>query len=80
MESIIEFQELSTPTQVKCNKYKQKIIIEMLLKYSQLTKSDFASLLGISVPTLQGVSNNNEFLQGKPASNLIQVLFIFLGA
>ncbi|AHE66200.1 hypothetical protein [Legionella oakridgensis] len=78
MECIIEFQKPLVRYEFSC-RTKQKILLEVLLKYSKLNLIDLALMLDISIATLLNAYKGKEFLQGKPAINLVHLLFIFFG-
>jgi len=78
MRSIIEFSKPSIRFEFFCRCDKQKILIEMLLKYSELNLAGLASILNISIGLLQDVYVGADILRGKPADHLLQLFLIFL--
>lgn len=78
MSCIIEFKEPAVKFEFVCQYNKQKILLEMLLKYSQLNYSDLSCLLNTSILKLKSVYNGIEFLEAKISRNLIYLLFLFL--
>lgn len=79
MGCIIEFQEPSVRINFRCNNMKQKIYLEILLKYSPLDITNISSILNIPKSKLYRVYLGKELLEGKVANNLACLLCIFLG-
>jgi hypothetical protein len=78
MECMIEFKDLSTKLKFLCSKYKQKLIVDILIRHNQIQLKDLAALIGISTTLLTNVYTGDTFLDGKAAANLNYLLFIFL--
>ena len=58
---------------------KQRILVDMLLKYGDLTISDLASALDITVSELQDIHDGNHYLVGEQANDLAQLFLSFFG-
>ena len=76
MRCIVEFTEPFIRFDFEPNKQKQKILIDVLLKYSQLDLATLASTLEVSLKTLSDVHNGIAFLQEVPAKCLAQLFLI----
>ncbi len=79
MDCIIEFQNPRMRLNFRCKEQHQKIIVETLLKFSKLSIADLSSLLNISKKILHEVCIGKTFLKDSSSSNLIYLLFLFLG-
>jgi hypothetical protein len=74
---MIELSEPLIRFKFEPNKYKQKMLIDILLNYSKLDLAALASTLEISSTILSNVHMGNAFLPENPAKYLAQ-LFIIL--
>jgi hypothetical protein len=58
---------------------KQKILIDVLTKHSEMDINELASVLNVSVKRLQDICEGYGFLVGEQADSLAQLFLIFLG-
>lgn len=77
MGCIVEFNEPFIRFEFDRNKYKQKMLIDVLLNYSKLDLATLASTLEVSVKTLNDVLIGRAFLPEIPATSLAQLFLIF---
>lgn len=78
MGCIIEFSKPFVRFEFTYKKHKQRIFIEMLLKYSQLNIASLATSLDVSVNTLKSVCSDSAFLDDKPAKKLAHLFILFV--
>ena len=79
MSCTIEFPESSVEIDFCSNGNNQKILIDVLTKYSEMDFNKLASILGVSVRKLKKSHEGKSFLIGKPADSLAQLFLIFIG-
>ena len=81
MGCIMEFTEAESLVQIEfCSDgNKQKILIDVLIKYSGMDMSELASVLGVSVKKLRNIYDGKSFLVGKSADSLAQLFLRFFG-
>lgn len=63
----------------KCNKTKQKHLIEILLTYSKLDLKTLASSLDVTISFLIGVVTGTCFLEMSKARQLAELFLLFFG-
>ncbi|HAF87536.1 MAG: hypothetical protein CMF38_01410 [Legionellaceae bacterium] len=80
MGCVIKFNESAIPHTFECTGYKQKIIIELLVTYSNYSKSALAEVLDVSIAELEDVLEGKTFLAPKEADDLAQLFLIFFGS
>ncbi len=78
MGCIIEFSKPFVRFEFTYKKYKQRIFIEILLKYSQLHIANLATLLDVPVNTLKSVYSGSAFLDDNPAKKLAHLFILFV--
>lgn len=76
MRCIVEFSEPFIRFEFDRNKYKQKMLIDVLLNYSKLDLATLASTLEVSIKTLNDVLIGTAFLPEVPARCLAQLFLI----
>ena len=76
MGCIVEFSEPLTRFYFCHNKHMQKMWIDALLKYGVLDINDLASVLDVSLSTLQNVYRGNDFFDTTSAEKLAQLFLI----
>lgn len=79
MKCTLEFSEPLIRIDFYCKENKQKILIDMLLRYSRQHIDGLAELLDISVKILQDVQSGTNFLNENTARKLTQLFLIFIG-
>ncbi|KTD19536.1 Uncharacterised protein [Legionella lansingensis] len=57
---------------------KQKIIIDVLTKHSEMDINKLALALGVSVKKLRNICDGKNFLVGEQADSLLQLFLMFL--
>lgn len=62
-----------------CEGKKQKILVDILLKYSDMDINELAFALDVSVSKILDICNESSFLMGKQADDLSQLFIIFFG-
>lgn len=77
MGCIVEFSEPFVRFHFSQNQYKQKMLIDALLKYSQLDIDALASIIEVSTDTLSRVHLGEAFLSSAAAEELGK-LFLLL--
>lgn len=80
MSCIVEFTDPSDRFEFSIKKHKQKYLINILLKYGQLSLFDLASILDISASTLIEVHHGTCFLVNKQVENLTKIFLIIFNA
>ena len=78
MGCTIEFNESSIRFDFSNNKQKQKIFVDVLLRYSKLDLPGLAAVLNVSIDTLHDVHRGVRFLEGEAAENLARLFLIFV--
>ena len=79
MGCIIEFADTLLKFEFCGQGEKQKILVDILLKYSGININDLTSELGISIKKLHDIRKGKYFLVGEQANDLAQVFLIFFG-
>lgn len=79
MSCTLEFPESSVKIEFCSAGNKQKILIDVLTKYSEMDVNKLASVLEISVKKIKDICNGNGFLVGEQADTLAQLFLMFLG-
>lgn len=79
MSCSLEFAESSVKIDF-CNKgNKQKILIDVLIKYSEMDINELALTLDVSVKKLHDICERDDFLVGAHADNLAELFLKFFG-
>ncbi|MFC3908732.1 hypothetical protein ACFORL_06535 [Legionella dresdenensis] len=79
MSCTLEFPESSVKIDFCSKGNKQKILIDVLAKYSDMDINQLASMLDVPVKKLREICNGNGFLIGEQADSLAQLFLMFLG-
>ena len=79
MGCIIEFSESLMRFEFNSEGNKQKILVDMLLKYGELDIAGLALALEVSINELQAILDGNHFFVGEQANDLSQLFLIFFG-
>ena len=79
MGCIIEFTDTLLKFEFCSQGDKQKILVDMLLKYSEMDISALTSALGVSIKKLHDIRKGKCFLIGEQANDLAQLFLIFFG-
>lgn len=79
MSCTLEFPESSVKIDFCSKGNKQKILIDVLAKYSDMDINQLASVLDVPVKRLREICNGNGFLVGEQADSLAQLFLMFLG-
>lgn len=79
MGCIVEFTESLMQIEFCSNGNKQKILIDILTRYSEMDTSKLADVLGVSEKKLHNICHGKEFLVGEPADSLAQLFLMFFG-
>ena len=79
MSCVLEFPESLVRIDFCSKGNKQKILIDILGKYSDMDITQLASVLEVSVERLHEICNGNGFLVGEQADSLAQLFLMFLG-
>ncbi len=79
MGCIIEFSESLIQFEFHSNGIKQRMLVDMLLKYGDLDIENLAATLDISVDELQNICEGKHFLEGEQSHDLAQMFLIFFG-
>ena len=79
MSCVLEFPESSVKIDFCSKGNKQKILIDVLAKYSEMDINQLASVLDVPVKRLHEICNGNGFLVGEQADSLAQLFLMFLG-
>ncbi len=79
MGCIIEFSESLIQFEFHSTGNKQRILVDMMLKYGELDINNLALTLDISVHELQEMHEGTHFLVGEKAHDLAQMFLIFFG-
>lgn len=79
MGCVLEFPESSVKIDFCSKGNKQKILIDVLSKYSDMDINQLASMLDVPVKKLHEICNGDGFLVGEPADSLAQFFLMFLG-
>ena len=75
----LEFSESLVKINFCSKGNKQRILIDVLTKYSEMDMNKLASVLEVSVKRLHGICDGYGFLVGEQADSLAQLFLIFLG-
>ena len=79
MSCTLEFPESSVKINFCSKGNKQKILIDVLTKHSDMDFNRLASVLGVSVKKLHDICDGYGFLVGEQADSLAQLFLMFLG-
>lgn len=79
MSCCLEFPESSVKVDFCAQGYKQKILIEVLIRHGEIDISRLASTLGVSVEKLDDICSGKNFLFGRQVDDLAQLFLTFLG-
>jgi hypothetical protein len=79
MSCTLEFSESSVKIDFCSNENNQKILVDVLTKYSEMDFNKLASVLGVSVSKLKKICEGEGFLIGEKADSLAQLFLMFLG-
>lgn len=79
MSCIIEFSEPKSRFEFRTRDHKQKLFIDVLLRYSQMDLPHLASILDTTANELRDVYCGKIFLVGKPAEVLTQLFPVHFG-
>ena len=79
MSCKLEFPESSVKIDFCSKGSKQKILIEVLIKYGDMDINKLASVLEVSVKRLHDICDGYSFLVGEQADSLAQLFLMFLG-
>jgi hypothetical protein len=79
MSCTLEFPESSVRIDFCSKGNKQRILIDVLSKYSDMDINQLASVLEVPVKRLHEICNGNGFLVGEQADSLAQLFLMFLG-
>jgi hypothetical protein len=79
MSCTLEFPESSVKIDFCSKGNKQKVLIDVLSKYSDMDINQLASVLDVPVKRLREICNGDGFLVGEQADSLAQLFLIFLG-
>ncbi|RUR08084.1 hypothetical protein [Legionella sp. km772] len=80
MSCTLEFPESLVKIDFCSKGNKQKILIDVLTKYSDMDINRLASVLEVPVKKLHEICDGNGFLIGEQADSLAQLFLMFLGA
>lgn len=75
----LEFSESQLQVEFCSQGSKQRILIDVLLKYSEMSINDLASALEVPVTRLHDIYNGRSFLIGEQADSLAQLFLVFFG-
>lgn len=79
MSCAIEFPGSSVRIDFCSKGNKQKILIDVLTKYSEMSMDSLASVLNVPVKSLYDICEGDSFLVGKKADSLAQLFLMFFG-
>lgn len=79
MGCIVEFTESLLQFEFNSKGSKQKILVDMLLKYGELDIAGLALALDASINELLGILDGNYSFVGRQADDLSQLFLIFFG-
>jgi hypothetical protein len=79
MSCALEFPESSVKIDFCSEGNKQKILIDVLTKYSEMDINVLASVLEVPAEILNNICEGDSFLVGKKADCLAQLFLIFFG-
>ncbi|WP_419419756.1 hypothetical protein ACNVED_00170 [Legionella sp. D16C41] len=79
MGCTVTFKNSLEEQEFNCDVYKQKILIEILLKYGNYSIKEIATALDIAAHKLQDILDGNSFLVGNDADDLAQLFLLFFG-
>jgi len=79
MGCIIDFTDALLKFEFCSQGDKQKILVDVLLKYSEMGITDLTLALGISSKKLHDIRKGKYFLVGEQADDLAQLFLIFFG-
>lgn len=79
MGCILEFTESLIQIEFCSKGNKQKILVDILTKYSEMDINKLAVVLGVPVKKLKNICKGKDCLTGEPADSLAQLFLIFFG-
>ena len=79
MSCALEFRESSVKIDFCSEWNKQKILIDVLTKYSEMDINGLASVLEVPAEMLNDICEGDSFLVGKKADCLAHLFLIFFG-
>ena len=79
MGCIVEFSESLLQFEFNSKGNRQKILVDMLLKYGELDIAGLACALDASISELHDILDGNYFFIGEQANDLSQLFLIFFG-
>ena len=79
MGCIVEFSESLLQFEFNSKGNRQKILVDMLLKYGELDIAGLALALDASISELHEILDGNYFFIGEQANDLSQLFLIFFG-
>lgn len=79
MGCIVEFSKSLLQFEFNSHGHKQKILVDMLLKYGELNIVELSLALDTSTYELQDILEGNCFFIGEKANDLAQLFLIFFG-
>jgi len=79
MGCIVEFSDPTNRFEFCTRDHKQKVFIDVLLRYSKMDIPHLAYILDTPVTKLRDVYYGKTFLAGKPAEELTQLFLVYFG-
>ena len=79
MGCIVEFSESLLQFEFNSKGNRQKILVDMLLKYGELDIADLALALDATISEIHDILDGNYFFIGEQANDLSQLFLIFFG-
>lgn len=79
MGCTLEFRESLIRCEFNGDGYKQQILVDILLKYSEFNSSDLATALEISEEKLTEIRDGHYYLVERQANDLAQLFLVFFG-
>ncbi len=79
MGCIVKFSESLIQFEFNSHGNRQKMLIDMLLRYGEFDMNSLAATIGISVAKLHDIYDGKYFLDGEESHDLAQVFLIFFG-
>jgi len=79
MSCLLEFPESSVKIDFCSKGNKQKILIDVLVKYGEMDINKLALVLDVPAKRLQDICDGDDFLVGVSADSLAQLFIMFLG-
>lgn len=72
----VEVIEPIIPIEFQCKRHKQRLLIDALLKCSQLNLEGIALIIDVSAMSLEKVYNGHHYLKNNQVIRLAQLFFI----